>query len=79
MRIAKVLRVVLTPDQYKKYQELQRARPGAPRSGTVWTYDGGGLVPHQVRLGLSDANATEVTGGLEPGARVVLRTRELAP
>jgi HlyD family secretion protein len=79
MRIAQVLRVVLTPDQYKKFQELQRARRGGPRSGTVWTYDGGGLVPRQVRLGLSDANATEVTDGLEPGARVVLRTRELAP
>ena len=65
MRITKVLRVVLTPDQYKKYQDLQRAHPSGPRSGTVWSYDADGLVPHQVKLGLSDANATEylaVTG-----------------
>jgi HlyD family secretion protein len=78
-RVAKVIRAVLTPDRYKKYEELQRARPSGPRSGTVWTYDSGGLVPHQVRLGLSDANFTEVTDGLEPGALVVLRAREIAP
>jgi hypothetical protein len=36
------------------------------------------LVPHQLRLGLSDSNLTEVTG-LEPGAHVVLRTREVTP
>jgi HlyD family secretion protein len=77
MRIAKVLRVVLTPDQFKKYQELQRARPGALRSGTVWIYDAGGLLPCQVRLGLSDANATEVVDGLDPGAHVVLSAREI--
>jgi HlyD family secretion protein len=77
MRIAKVLRVVLTPDQFKKYQELQRARPGALRSGTVWIYDAGGLLPRQVRLGLSDANATEVVDGLDPGVHVVLRAREI--
>jgi hypothetical protein len=45
----------------------------------VWTYEVGRLVPHQLRLGLSDANLTEVTGGLEPGAHVVLRTREVTP
>jgi hypothetical protein len=32
-----------------------------------------------VRLGLSDANFTEVTDGLEPGALVVLRAREITP
>lgn len=79
MRVAKVLRTVLTPDRYKKFEELQRARPSSPRSGTVWTYDGGRLVPHQVRLGLSDANLTEVTDGLAPGAHVVLRAREITP
>src|SRR6478735_9024226 len=79
MRVAKVLRAVLPPDRYKKYEELQRARPSSPRSATVWTYEGGRLVPHQLRLGLSDSNLTEVTGGLEPGAHVVLRTREVAP
>ena len=77
MRITKVLRVVLTPDQYKKYQDLQRAHPSDMRSGTVWSYDADGLVPHQVKLGLSDANRTEVVNGIEPGARVVLRAREI--
>jgi len=77
MRVSKVLRTVLAPDRYKRYEELQRARPSSPRSATVWTYEGGRLVPHQLRLGLSDANLTEVTGGLEPGAHVVLRTREV--
>jgi HlyD family secretion protein len=79
MRVAKVLRTVLAPDRYKKYEELQRARPSSPRSATVWTYEGGRLVPHQLRLGLSDSNLTEVTDGLEPGAHVVLRAREVAP
>jgi HlyD family secretion protein len=79
LRVAKVLRAVLTPERYKKYEELQRSRPTSPRSGTIWIYDGGRLVPHHVRLGLSDANVTEVTDGLEPGALVVLRAREFAP
>jgi HlyD family secretion protein len=79
LRVAKVLRAVLTPERYKKYEELQRARPTSPRSGTIWIYDSGRLVPHHVKLGLSDANVTEVTDGLEPGARVVLRAREIAP
>ena len=34
MRVAKVLRTVLAPDRYKKYEELQRARPSSPRSAT---------------------------------------------
>jgi HlyD family secretion protein len=79
LRITKVLRGVLTPEQFKAYQELQRARPGGPRSATVYTYDGGSLVPHQVRLGLADANLTEVTEGLKEGDLVVLRAREAAP
>ncbi len=79
LRVSKVLRAVLTPERYKKYEELQRSRPTSPRSGTIWTYDSGRLVPHHVKLGLSDANVTEVTDGLEPGARVVLRAREITP
>jgi HlyD family secretion protein len=79
MRIAKVLRAVLTPEQYKTYSELQRARPSGPRSATVWTYDGGSLVSHQIRLGLADANMTEVTDGLQEGELVVLRARETVP
>ena len=68
-----------TPERYKKYEELQRSRPTSPRSGTIWIYDSGRLVPHHVRLGLSDANVTEITDGLEPGPLVVLRAREIAP
>jgi hypothetical protein len=79
MRVAKVLRTALTPERYKKYEELQRARPTSPRSATVWTYEDGGLVSHQLRLGLADANVTEVTDGLKEGALVVLRARESAP
>jgi hypothetical protein len=36
-------------------------------------------VPHHLRLGLSDANVTEVIDGIQPGAHVVLRAREIAP
>ena len=79
LRVAKVLRAVLTPERYKKYEELQRSRPTSPRSGTIWIYDSGHLVPHHVRLGLSDANVTEITDGLDPGPLVVLRAREIAP
>lgn len=79
MRIAKVLRAVLTPEQNKKYEEMQRTRPTGPRSGTVWTYDGSSLAQHQVKLGLADANVAEVTDGLKDGDQVVLRAREVAP
>ena len=78
-RVSKVLRAVLTPERYKKYEELQRSRPTSPRSGTIWIYQGGRLVPHHVRLGLSNSNVTEVTDGLEPSAQVVLRAREIEP
>jgi HlyD family secretion protein len=79
LRVAKVLRSVLSPEQYRKYQELQRARPGGPRSGTVWSYENGVLVPNQVRFGLSDGSHTEISEGLKEGARIVLRAREAAP
>jgi HlyD family secretion protein len=45
MRVAKVLREVLAPEKYKRYEELQRQRPTGPRRATVWTYEGGALVP----------------------------------
>ena len=77
LRIAKVLRAVLTPERYKRYEELQRQRPSGPRRATLWTYEGGTLVPHEVRLGLADAYVTEITDGLAEGAQVVVRVREL--
>ncbi len=79
MRVAKVLRTVLAPDRYKKYEELQRARPSSPRFGTIWTLEDGRLVPNRVRLGLEDGSQAEVTDGLKEGALVVLRVREAAP
>jgi HlyD family secretion protein len=78
-RVAKVLRTVLDPDRYKKYEELQRSRPGSPRYGTIWTLAGGRLVPNRVQLGLEDGSRTEVTEGLKEGALVVLRAREVTP
>ncbi len=79
IRIAKVLRASLTSDQFQKYQDMQRQRPTGPRRATLWTYESGGLVPHEVRLGLADANGTEVAEGLPTGARVVVRVRETTP
>ena len=63
----------------QKYQEMQKQRPTGPRKATLWTYENGGLVPHDVRLGLADANGTEIVEGLPEGARVVVRVRETAP
>ena len=47
MRVGKVLRAVLSPEQYKKYEELQRARPSGQRFGTIWTLEAGRLVPRR--------------------------------
>jgi HlyD family secretion protein len=79
MRIAKVLRAVLTPEQYQKYQEMQKQRPTGSRKATLWTHEAGALVPHEVRLGLADANTTEVEDGLSDGVNVVVRVRETVP
>ena len=79
MRVAKVLRAVLPADKYQKYEEMQRQRPTGPRRATLWTYENGALVPHDVRLGLADSSMTEVVQGLPEGAQVVTRVRELAP
>jgi hypothetical protein len=79
MRVAKVLRAVLPSDKYKKYEEMQRQRPTGPRRATLWTYENGALVPHDVRLGLADSSMTEVVQGLPEGAQIVTRVRELAP
>ena len=56
MRVAKVLRAVLPSEKYKKYEEMQRQRPTGPRRATLWTYENGALVPHDVRLGLADSS-----------------------
>jgi HlyD family secretion protein len=79
LRVAKVLRAVLPAEKYKKYEEMQRQRPSGPRRATLWTYENGVLVSHDVRLGLADQSVTEVTQGLPEGAEVVTRVRETSP
>ena len=79
MRIAKVLHSVLSPDKYKKFDEMARQRQSGPHRVTLWAYENGTLVPREVRLGLTDGNVTEVVEGLPEGANVVLRVREGAP
>jgi HlyD family secretion protein len=76
-RIVTALRTALTPEQFKRYEDLQRGRPAGARQSTVWTYDRGMLIPHRVRLGLADDNRTEIVEGLEEGAAVVVRVREV--
>ena len=78
-RIAKVLRAVLTPEKYKKYEETARQRPGGRRRATLWTYENGAFWPHEVRLGLADGSVTEIVEGLPEGAQVVVRVVEAAP
>jgi len=79
MRIAKVLRAVLTPEKYKKYEEMARQKPGGRRRATLWTYEDGAFWPHEVKLGLADGSVTEVVEGLADGAQVMVRVREAAP
>jgi HlyD family secretion protein len=79
MRIAKVLRAVLAPEKYKKYEETARQRPGGRRRATLWTFKDGAFWPHEVRLGLADGSVTEIVEGLPEGAEVVVRVREAAP
>jgi HlyD family secretion protein len=76
MRIAKVLRAVLTPEKYKKYEEQVRQKPGGRRRATLWTYEDGAFWPHEVRLGLADGSVTELIEGLAEGAQVVVRVQE---
>ena len=69
MRIAKVLRAVLTPEQYKKYEEMAAAAARRARAGDGVDLRGRRvLVRIEVRLGLADGNVTEVTDGLGPRA-----------
>jgi HlyD family secretion protein len=79
MRIAKVLRAVLTPEKYNKFEEMARRRPGGPHRATLWTYKDSAFWPNEVRLGLADGSVTEVVEGLPEGAEVVVHVREGAP
>lgn len=76
-RMALALKDVLTSDQFKQFQELQRTSSNGPRRGTIWTLeDDGSLASHKVRLGLADGSMTEITDGLSEGKKVVVRVRE---
>jgi HlyD family secretion protein len=76
-RMAAALRGVLSAEQYRGYEEMQRLAPTGPRRATVYVLEqNGNLRAQDVRLGLADGAATEIVAGLEPGARVVVRVRE---
>jgi len=79
LRIAKVLRAVLPPEKYKKYEEMARQRPAGPRRATIWTYAEGAFWPNEVKVGLTDGNVTEITEGLSEGAQVIVRVNEVQP
>lgn len=75
-RISKAVRATLSPEQYRKYEELQRQRPARNHRSSIWTLEKGALVQHSVRIGLADGNVTEILGGLPEGAKVVTRIRQ---
>jgi HlyD family secretion protein len=79
-RTDEVLRGILTPEQFAKYQALQLSRDGATRIGSVWVHEAdGSLSQHQVTLGLASLNTTEVVNSNLPAdAQIVLRVREVA-
>jgi hypothetical protein len=79
-RTDEVLRGILTPDQFAKYQALQLSRDGGTRIGSLWVHeDDGSLTQRQVTLGLASLNTTEVVSSdISEGARIVLRVREVA-
>lgn len=76
-RFRQAMATVLTPEQQAKYLVIQD-RLAQMRFGTVWVrLADGRLAPRRVRLGISDARATEVEGeALQAGDVVVLRARE---
>lgn len=64
---------------YRPEQSASAARPAAhaegdqPRRGTVWLAEGGFVRPVSVELGLSNDQATEITGGeINAGTQVVV-------
>ncbi len=78
-RFRQAMATVLTPAQYAKYEAISD-RMAQVRFGTVWVrLDDGTIAPRRIRLGISDARVTEVTGeALKAGDVVVLRARETA-
>jgi HlyD family secretion protein len=67
---------VLMPEQRMRLAELRSGARGGGATGTVWVADEEDAAPRQVavRTGLTDGSVTEILGGLEDGARVVVGT-----
>ena len=75
LRVAKVLRAVLPLNATRSTKSSSAPRPTSPRSALQFGFSTPDVVvPHHVRLGLSDAWKSD---GLEPGPLVVLRAREI--
>jgi len=76
------IHAILNPEQQKKYAEIVAAETGRGSvggSGRVYLVKEGTPVEVRVRTGLTDGNATEVTGGeLAEGAEVIVGTTALA-
>ena len=71
-RMDNLMRSVLTPEQFKKYQAQNNTRGG----GVLWTLDKNQPKANPVRLGLADDRYTEIIGGdVKEGDAVVTRSR----
>jgi HlyD family secretion protein len=72
---------ILTPEQQKKYAEIVAAETGRGStggSGRVYVLKDGAPLEVRVRTGLTDGNATEITGELAESAEVIVGTTALA-
>ncbi len=77
-RMDNLMRSVLTPEQFKKYQAQNNTRGGGVRTrgGVLWTLDKNKPKANPVRLGLADDRYTEIVGGdIKEGDAVVTRSR----
>jgi HlyD family secretion protein len=79
VQIAGVMREVLTPEQFRQFEEAQK-RFATVRAATIWLQrDDGKLVSRRVGLGMADANVSEIIAGdLPAGSKAVIRVREAA-
>jgi HlyD family secretion protein len=77
VQIARVMREVLAPEQFRQFEEAQK-RFAAVRSATIWLQrDDSRLVSRRVGLGMADANVSEILAvDLSAGSKAVVRVRE---
>jgi HlyD family secretion protein len=63
----------------EKEQEKEKPKPGAKRPATVWLSSADPYKPQRrtVRVGLRGEEFVEITGGLKPGEKVLVRSRSL--